>query len=78
MPDNITCVPSTSTRGGLALIFDSGGKPERLETPAGAILAAYRGSIAHNMYVPSSDPDSIDDIDFIGFVIAEPVHSTLR
>lgn len=28
-----------------------------------AILYAYRGSIAHNMYVPSSDPNSIDDKD---------------
>ena len=26
-----------------------------------AILSAYRGSIAHGMYVPSSDPNSIDD-----------------
>jgi len=27
------------------------------------ILHAYRGSIAHGMYVPSDDPNSIDDID---------------
>ena len=28
-----------------------------------AILSAYRGSVAHNMYVPNSDPNSIDDKD---------------
>lgn len=30
------------------------------------ILYAYRGSHAHGTYVPSSDPDSIDDIDTMG------------
>ncbi len=29
---------------------------------------AYRGSIAHGMFVPSTDPNSIDDIDLMGFV----------
>lgn len=33
------------------------------------ILHAYRGSIAHNMYVPSSDPDSIDDKDTMGICV---------
>ncbi len=28
---------------------------------------AYRGSIAHDMFVPSTDPKSIDDIDLMGF-----------
>ena len=28
-----------------------------------AILHAYRGSIAHGMYIPNSDPNSIDDKD---------------
>lgn len=37
--------------------------------PDGTILLAYRGSIAHNMFVPSTDPNSIDDIDVIGFVV---------
>ena len=30
------------------------------------VLFAYRGSIAHNMYIPNSDPNSIDDIDTMG------------
>lgn len=30
-----------------------------------SILTMYRGSIAHNMYVPGSNPDSIDDIDIM-------------
>lgn len=35
----------------------------------GTILLGYRGSIAHGMYVPSSDPNSIDDKDFMGIVV---------
>jgi predicted nucleotidyltransferase len=34
-----------------------------------AILLGYRGSISHGMYVPSKDPDSIDDKDVIGVCI---------
>jgi len=34
-----------------------------------AILIGYRGSVAHNMYVPNSDPNSIDDIDAMAVVI---------
>lgn len=37
--------------------------------PGGTIMLAYRGSIAHNMYVPGTDPNSIDDVDLMGFVI---------
>ena len=29
------------------------------------VLTAYRGSIAHGMFVPNSDPDSIDDKDIM-------------
>jgi hypothetical protein len=28
-----------------------------------AILSAYRGIVAHGMYVPASDPNGIDDRD---------------
>jgi hypothetical protein len=38
--------------------------------PANAVLIAYRGSIAHNMYVPNTDPNSIDDIDLMGVYLA--------
>lgn len=41
-----------------------------LDIPEGCFFLGYRGSIAHNMYVPSLDPDSIDDIDLIGGVVA--------
>jgi uncharacterized protein len=34
-----------------------------------SILLAYRGSIAHGMYVPSSNPDSIDDKDLMGVCV---------
>jgi predicted nucleotidyltransferase len=34
-----------------------------------AILSAYRGSIAHGMYVPSTDPNSIDDRDVMAVCV---------
>jgi predicted nucleotidyltransferase len=34
-----------------------------------AILLAYRGSISHGMYVPDSDPNSVDDKDVMGVCI---------
>ena len=38
------------------------------------IFLAYRGSVAHNMYVPNSDPNSIDDVDLMGVFIAPTSH----
>lgn len=38
------------------------------EPPPETFALAYRGSVAHNMFVPKSDPNSIDDIDLMGFV----------
>ena len=37
--------------------------------PEGVVLLGYRGSIAHNCYVPNSDPNSIDDKDIMGVFI---------
>jgi len=34
------------------------------------ILLGYRGSIAHNMYIPNTDPNSVDDIDIMGVFLA--------
>lgn len=34
------------------------------------ILEGYRGSITHGTYVPSEDPNSVDDIDTIGIFVA--------
>ncbi|MBI5603935.1 MAG: nucleotidyltransferase domain-containing protein [Deltaproteobacteria bacterium] len=34
-----------------------------------AILSAYRGSIAHGLYVPSADPNSIDDKDVMAVCV---------
>ena len=34
--------------------------------PDNLLFLGYRGSIAHGMYVPNSNPDSIDDKDLIG------------
>ena len=41
---------------------------------SGLILLAYRGSIAHGMYVPQEDPDSIDDKDVMGVFVAPYQH----
>lgn len=38
--------------------------------PHTPILVGYRGSIAHNCYIPSTDPHSIDDKDVMGISIA--------
>jgi len=43
-------------------------------TVPGQIVLGYRGSIAHGMYVPNSNPDSIDDKDVMGVFIGEPEH----
>lgn len=37
-----------------------------------AILVGYRGSIAHGMYVPSTDPKSVDDVDLMGITVPGP------
>lgn len=37
--------------------------------PSTAILVGYRGSIAHGMYVPKTDPNSIDDKDLMSVCI---------
>jgi hypothetical protein len=42
--------------------------------PENLILLGYRGSIAHNMYVPQHDPDSIDDKDLMGVYVAPVAH----
>lgn len=33
------------------------------------ILLGYRGSIAHGMYMPNSDPNSVDDVDLMGIFL---------
>lgn len=38
--------------------------------PDNLVLSAYRGSIAHGMYVPNTDPNSIDDVDMMGVYLA--------
>lgn len=38
------------------------------------ILLGYRGSKAHGMFVPSTDPNSFDDIDLMGVYVAPLEH----
>jgi uncharacterized protein len=42
--------------------------------PEGLISLCWRGSIAHGMYVPQNDPDSIDDKDVMGVYIGPLEH----
>lgn len=42
--------------------------------PIAPLIVAYRGSIAHAMYVPQSDPDSIDDKDVMAVYVGPPEH----
>ncbi len=42
--------------------------------PEGLISLCWRGSVAHGMYVPKSDPNSIDDKDVMGVYIAALEH----
>lgn len=42
--------------------------------PDNLILLGYRGSIAHGLYIPSSDPVSIDDKDIMGAFVAPLSH----
>lgn len=42
--------------------------------PSGLIILGFRGSIAHGMYVPKSDPDSIDDKDIMGVYVGPVEH----
>ena len=42
--------------------------------PEGLISLCWRGSVAHGMYIPKSDPDSIDDKDVMGIYIGPLEH----
>lgn len=42
--------------------------------PSDLIFLAYRGSIAHGMYVPNTDPNFIDDKDIMGVYLNPPEH----
>jgi predicted nucleotidyltransferase len=42
--------------------------------PSDLIFLGYRGSIAHGMYVPNTDPNSIDDKDVMGVFVAPVSH----
>ncbi len=50
--------------------------PEQIDSllPEGLISLCWRGSVAHGMYVPKSEPDSIDDKDVMGIFIGPVEH----
>jgi len=43
---------------------------KRLLFPESTVLIGYRGSVAHHMYVPNTDPNSTDDVDLMGVYMA--------
>jgi len=42
--------------------------------PLNMVLVGYRGSIAHGTYIPSTDPNSIDDKDLMGIYAGKKKH----
>jgi predicted nucleotidyltransferase len=40
--------------------------------PAGCILMTLRGSLASGTYIPSNDPNSVDDVDMMGVYVESP------
>lgn len=40
--------------------------------PPGCVLMTYRGSISHGMFIPNTDPNSIDDVDLMGVYVESP------
>ena len=56
------------------VLFDLSKPDLSCKIPHGTCLLSYRGSIAHGMYVPNSDPNSIDDVDLMGIVLAPENH----
>jgi len=55
-------------------IFNAGEPKDVCMVPEGTILLAYRGSMAHGMYIKPEDPKSVDDTDLIGVVIGKSEH----
>ncbi len=49
-------------------------KLKKVLFPENSLLCGFRGSIAHNTYVPNTDPSSIDDIDLISVYLAPVEH----
>ncbi len=45
-----------------------------IDSNKNTILLGYRGSLAHGMYIESTDPNSIDDHDYMGVFLASPSH----
>lgn len=61
-------------KGGEVTIFEASNPEVKHTSLPGTILLAYRGSIAHNLYVAKNDPTHIDDVDLMGFVVGEKQH----
>jgi len=68
-------VPETGAPVVACMDFPEGLRREHACLAAGrSILLAYRGSIAHGTYEPSSEPGSIDDKDVIGVTVPSLDH----
>ena len=51
------------------VLFNAKNPEQAHHIPSEAILVGYRGSIAHGMFVPSTDPKSVDDVDLMGITV---------
>ena len=60
----------------LQIVELKGLSPEQVDQllPEGLISLCWRGSVAHGMYVPKSDPNSIDDKDVMGVYVGPLEH----
>jgi len=47
---------------------------EHADTFQHAILTAYRGSHCHGTFVPSTDENSIDDVDIMSVIISQKTY----
>lgn len=56
----------------LKKITGTGDQRKEIRSPENLIYLCYRGSIAHNMYIPSTDPNSVDDVDLLGVYLLPP------
>ena len=58
-----------------AFTISNANTPDEIcQMPEGVCLLVYRGSIAHGMYIPSTDPNHIDDVDLMGVALGKPAN----
>src|SRR5207247_6082058 len=69
LPTTLVSTPVPTRRSSDLIIegFESG-----FDLRTHTLCAAHMGSMSHNTYVPSDDPESIDDVDIMGALVPPP------